>query len=1445
MKEYKAFEYRKQRYVFLEGSNSFVRINSKLQTSFEFVHSLRKGLSQQEAEAILTRNGENVIKIEAVPINTMIFEKVAHPFYVFQAASVFIWNYEGYIAYAYLIALGSIFSIIWEIHLSKKNERALRDLVKEDDGEVTVLRNNGPGTVSVPTPINVQHLVVGDAVIVTAPAKVAADIVLVQGDCVVVDESSLTGESMLGVKTSLGYFDSKRSNEVFGADKCKENMLFCGSNIMEAKPSLHAVLFDNEDEIEKVVGVVVATGFNSSKGELFRGILHPKKLDFKFYRDAFKFIGVLGFIAVFASSNQLSNGLKDGYGTVWMIITSLDLITIAVPPALPLILTAGISKAVSRLKKSNIFCILPERMNYVGRVNTFCWDKTGTLTTSKVTWAGIERCRDAVLLGFKENLRRDGEGDFERAIATCHTLNCINGELAGNSVDREIFEASKFTFVQDESTVTWNGHIFPVIARVVKPLSHVTQTPTSARFPEDYHDITNLETSTHLSVTLKPGFLTLSIPKPSLLSTIVASPVRATPLSPSPSHSSNLTAESLLILRRFEFDPKLQRTSVIYKPSQSSRSPFGVTNKQLPWEALTVVTKGSPETIRNVCKKSTIPADYHSVFMKYASTGWYVLALAMKVLDDIDAAPHTEGLKTATASSDVSNRHKSHSTNCQPPVLKKSISLRKMMSTDSKMGGSFRASVATSSSLNISPKSIAENSFSDRIVIKNAQDLAAVTRDQVERDMKFLGFVLLQNPLKSESKVTVSTLTDANIKSVIITGDNAMTAINVARQLDLCSQALIIDVFDGIVGFRRLKQDFLAPEDVTNEQHDENTCQNILHHASSIDSLASLRLAKPRSKRVYMRLNATENNPCDSSDSVGLSLAQSQKSHISESVPKIRFRSATFNSDSSEPDMKKPVAESFKVYPLDEIGRAQAQMDPGTEVAVTGAALEMLIATREGWMTKENLVGEKFLDWLVLKGVVFARMKPDQKTWIIERMMKLGKFVGMCGDGANDSGALKAAHVGLALSDSEASIVAPFTSAGKRVADALKLLREGRCSLDVSFTFMFMYPVIQLATVSTLNQFGSGLSNNQYFFDDFFVVLGLAICMLRSSSARSLSPRRPTDDLFSAPVIYSILGQITICATFFSINLYSLTSEDDWYCSIRQARSGLNSSWMPLNPDAPYSVSYPCYTINPETDTISNLLIKSQENSVVWLFAHFQYAILSLAFIFASPHRRPMHTNLLYIIMFLAVTGVMSLMQLSWEEWRGFDFMQNVFSIREGVQWGQRITALYLAVTNLIFSLIWETIFINRFMRSWVESREGFDDKKLVLRIAKQAGILSANETELDTMNAKRNILENFGAITGIFRSNKKETNTAWEGYVQSVVSATANKYLDTRLNMTAELREAKAWDRKGSVSHIQSKEELEKSDICGNRFEFENGKDDGFEKGFDAWKDGRRQTLQ
>jgi cation-transporting P-type ATPase 13A2 len=59
---------------------------------------------------------------------------------------------------------------------------------------------------------------------------------------------------------------------------------------------------------------------------------------------------------------------------------------------------------------------------------------------------------------------------------------------------------------------------------------------------------------------------------------------------------------------------------------------------------------------------------------------------------------------------------------------------------------------------------------------------------------------------------------------------------------------------------------------------------------------------------------------------------------------------------------------------------------------------------------------------------VYARMSPDDKALLIECLQEDKTHIAMVGDGANDCRALKRADVGISISDTEASIAAPFTS---------------------------------------------------------------------------------------------------------------------------------------------------------------------------------------------------------------------------------------------------------------------------------------------------------------------------------------------------------------------------------------------------------------------------------
>lgn len=84
-------------------------------------------------------------------------------------------------------------------------------------------------------------------------------------------------------------------------------------------------------------------------------------------------------------------------------------------------------------------------------------------------------------------------------------------------------------------------------------------------------------------------------------------------------------------------------------------------------------------------------------------------------------------------------------------------------------------------------------------------------------------------------------------------------------------------------------------------------------------------------------------------------------------------------------------------------------------------------------------------------------MSPDEKHELVERLQSIGFTVAFCGDGANDCGALKAADVGISLSEAEASVAAPFTSRTPDISCVLQVIKEGRAALVTSFScFKYM-----------------------------------------------------------------------------------------------------------------------------------------------------------------------------------------------------------------------------------------------------------------------------------------------------------------------------------------------------------------------------------------------------
>lgn len=63
----------------------------------------------------------------------------------------------------------------------------------------------------------------------------------------------------------------------------------------------------------------------------------------------------------------------------------------------------------------------------------------------------------------------------------------------------------------------------------------------------------------------------------------------------------------------------------------------------------------------------------------------------------------------------------------------------------------------------------------------NSEEIIEISRENVEKDITFLGFLICENKLKQESSQVIQELNEAKINSLMVTGDNPLTAISVGR----------------------------------------------------------------------------------------------------------------------------------------------------------------------------------------------------------------------------------------------------------------------------------------------------------------------------------------------------------------------------------------------------------------------------------------------------------------------------------------------------------------------------------------------------------------------------------------------------------------------------------------------------------------------------------------
>lgn len=86
-----------------------------------------------------------------------------------------------------------------------------------------------------------------------------------------------------------------------------KHFLFSGTKVIRARRP------QNVDDDEAVaLAIVMRTGFLTTKGALVRSMLFPKPSGFKFYRDSFRYIAVMGMVALLGFIASFINFVRLG-----------------------------------------------------------------------------------------------------------------------------------------------------------------------------------------------------------------------------------------------------------------------------------------------------------------------------------------------------------------------------------------------------------------------------------------------------------------------------------------------------------------------------------------------------------------------------------------------------------------------------------------------------------------------------------------------------------------------------------------------------------------------------------------------------------------------------------------------------------------------------------------------------------------------------------------------------------------------------------------------------------------------------------------------------------------------------------------------------------------------------------------------------------------------------
>lgn len=423
----------------------------------------------------------------------------------------------------------------------------------------------------------------------------------------------------------------------------------------------------------------------------------------------------------------------------------------------------------------------------------------------------------------------------------------------------------------------------------------------------------------------------------------------------------------------------------------------------------------------------------------------------------------------------------------------------------------------------------------------NYPKIQRISREKIECDLEFLGFVILENRLKADTTSVISSLMAANVRTIMVTGDNILTAVSVAKDCGMITKR-----------------------------------QQVIIVNSRVNPM------KANGFEIYYNLSG------QASDGKGVFTPNGGAITHSNSV-------ASFEAVNT---CTQTTSVTFSCKDI-ESGLSQVEKELGLEPELATNNYRFAVTGKTWKIIKENF--PDLVPRIVTRGTIFARMSPDQKQQLIMELQDLGYYVAMCGDGANDCGALKAAHTGISLSDAESSVASPFTSKNPTIACVPNIIKEGRAALVTSFgifKYMAAYSLVQFASVIILYSIDSNLTDFEYLYIDLFMISVFAFFFGKTASYDGpLVKEAPLNSLIALSPIVSLTLHLLVAIFLQLVGWYHVQSFE-WF--------------EPFN-----------FTEDKEDRGD----LGCHQNYTIFAISCFQYIILAFVFSKGAPYRKSMITN--------------------------------------------------------------------------------------------------------------------------------------------------------------------------------------------------------------------------